>query len=75
MEIKKEIQDKTQLCKKGFCCLRDENVCCNVVRCVNKDVHFVECGKTTLCNYRLSFGMVFICTCPTRKEIHNKYGI
>jgi len=74
MEIKKEILDKTLYCTKDFDCLKNNNICCKVERCVNKEVHFVKCGEKNLCSYRLTFGSSFICTCPTRKEISNKYG-
>ena len=74
MEIKKEILDKTVHCTKDFDCLKNNNICCIVVHCVNKEVHFVECRQDCSCSYRVNFGNSYICSCPTRKEIYNKYG-
>ena len=72
MEIEKEILDKTVHCTKDFDCLRNNNICCKVENCVDKKVHFVECSEI-FCNYKMKFGRSYICTCPTRKEIYNKY--
>ena len=73
MKISKETLDKTVYCKKDFDCIKNNNICCKVVDCVNKEVYFVECRKF-FCNYRLNYGNSDICNCPTRKEIYNKYG-
>jgi len=74
MKIEKEILEKTVHCKKNFDCIINNNICGKVVSCVDKEVHFVECREINFCNYRLIFGNSYICTCPTRKEIYNKYG-
>ena len=76
MEIEKEILDKTVHCKKDFDCIKNNNICCTVTRCVDKEVHFVECSQeNNSCEYRMTFGFAtYICTCPTRKEIYKKYG-
>ncbi len=75
MEIKKEIIDKTVHCTKDFDCLNNNHLSCKVRSCVNNEVYFVECSEIHSCNYRVSFGYSYICTCPTRKEIYNKYGL
>jgi len=74
MEIEKEILDKTVHCTKDFDCLKNNNIHCKVENCVNNEVYFVECCEKNPCNYRVNFGNSHICTCPTRKEIYNKYG-
>ena len=74
MEIEKEILDKTVHCKKDFDCIKNNNICCKVESCIDKKVHFVRCSEENACNYRISFGHSYICTCPTRIEIYNKYG-
>ena len=75
MEIEKEILDKTLHCNKDFDCIKNNNICCTVIRSVDKEVLFVECGDKNSCNYRMTFGHSnYICTCPTRKEIFKKYG-
>jgi hypothetical protein len=75
MEIGEETIKETTHCHKDFECIKNNNICCNVTHSVNKQVHFVECKERVQCNYKMSFGNSFICTCPTRKEIYNKYGI
>ncbi len=75
MDINKEILKRTTKCEKDFNCLKDEkHVYCKVERCVSDKVHFIQCLIDGYCIYRMSFGESFICNCPTRKEIFNKYG-
>ena len=75
MEIREETLKETIHCHKDFECIKSNNICCDVTRSVNNQVHFVECKERVQCNYKMSFGNSFICTCPTRKEIYNKYGL
>jgi len=76
MKIKKEILDKTEHCTKNFDCLKNNNTCCcKVESCINKEFYLVKCCENDSCGYRMTFGTsTYICTCPTRKEIYNKYG-
>lgn len=75
MEIDKKILEQTEHCQKNFDCIKNNNICCKVENCVNKTVHFVECSEDNFCSYRMTFGKSPFCTCRTRKEIYNKYGI
>lgn len=76
MEIDKIIIEKTLNCNKNFDCLNNNaHVCCKVEDCINNEVHFIKCLEKLQCTYKMSFGESFICTCPTRKEIFNKYKI
>ncbi len=75
MDIDKEILNKTTKCEKDFNCLQNKtHVYCQVDSCLNYEVHFIKCKNEEYCIYRMSFGESFICNCPTRKEIFNKYG-
>jgi len=75
MEIDKKIVAETSKCEKNFDCLNNnEHVYCHVESCVNKGVHFISCQEKSTCSYKMTFGFSFICTCPIRKEIFNKYG-
>lgn len=66
--------EETRDCGKDFLCLRETHQpVCSVVNCLNKEVHFITNIKTEPCRYRVSFGFSFICSCPTRKEIYNRY--
>jgi len=75
MKIDKVTIQKTENCKKDFECLsnNNHNFCKVVERLAN--VVFVNPTPEILCNYKLSFGQETICTCPTRKEIYNKYCV
>lgn len=75
MEIDMKIVAKTESCMKNFDCLNNEkHVYCKVENCLNNTVHFVKHFNNNYCGYKMSFGNSSICTCPTRKEIYNKYG-
>jgi len=76
MEIDKNIISNTIKCEKNFDCLSANNhVYCKVESCINNKVHFINCVYNLNCSYKMSYGDTFICTCPTRKEIFNKYEI
>ena len=73
LEIYEQTLKETTKCRKEFECLKDEDHFCdrNVVSCVSKAVHFVDCSES--CSYKIRFGITPFCSCPTRKEIFNKY--
>ncbi len=74
IQINNEILKKTT-CKKGFSCLSgNKNEICKVELNVEDKIHFVKCINNDPCNHRRSFGYSFVCLCPVRKEIFNKYG-
>ena len=63
-------------CDDNFDCIRNSNhVYCKVENCVDNKVHFIKCLNENYCPYRMLFGHSYICNCPTRKEIYNKFGI
>lgn len=75
MEIDKKIIAETLNCRRNFDCLDDEkHVYCKVENCIKYKVHFIKYLETSICYYKMSFGDSAICTCPTRKEIFNKYS-
>ena len=76
MEIDEEILNKTTDCDKDFHCIKTSNhILCKVEDCLNNKVLFVKCLNRENCPYKMPFGKSFICNCPTRKEIFNKYGV
>lgn len=76
MEIDKKIISVTRNCPENFDCLNsDRHVYCKVENCINQNVLFVKYTGKSFCNYKMSFGNSSICTCPTRKEIFNKYKL
>ena len=65
----------TTKCKKNFSCLKEKNRdCCGISDCINDEIIFVKSQKPS-CPYQQMFGNEFICGCPVRKEIYNKYRI
>ncbi len=36
---------------------------------------FVKTSLSDSCSYKMAFGDKFICKCPTRYELHMRYGI
>lgn len=77
MKIDKQTLKKTNDCQKNFECLVDDcNVLCKLVDSINQKVHFVECILTDDCKYKIPFSSYRnVCTCPSRKEIFNRYGV
>lgn len=76
IEIDEKIVTKAKACIKNFDCLNnDMHIYCKVEYCCNNKVHFIKCLDNQYCSFQKSFGFAFMCTCPLRKEIYNKYGI
>jgi hypothetical protein len=75
-DISDEIKQLTVDCKKGFPCLEGikENLC-KVEHCVNGATHFIRRLNKKSCSYQTSFGNAFICSCPIRKELYNKFNV
>lgn len=60
-------------CQNNYSCLNgDRDSLCPVTRNINDKVHFINCLNHS-CMYQMAFGLAYICTCPVRKEIYNKY--
>ena len=67
------IQEATK-CHKGLSCLHSEkSQLCEVDVCIQENVLFVNCLNKEPCNYRMRFGISYICNCPVRKEIYTTY--
>jgi len=73
-QINEETLKATTRCMKGFSCLEgDRSDLCRVTQSVIGDVIFIECHEP-YCTYKLDYGNSKICTCPTRRQIYNKYN-
>lgn len=67
---------KTTRCEKHLSCMSETRTeLCKITRNVEDKVYFVKCEENESCSYRLSFGDSFICNCPVRKAIYNKYNV
>lgn len=75
LQIDIDTLSRTTKCTRDFACLTDSGQLCRVENCVDNKVHFIQCRHDAKCNYQISYGYSYICTCPTRKEIYNRYGL
>ncbi len=76
IKVNPEILKNTTECKKDFSCLSGNRTdLCKVELNVNDKIHFVKCLSDEPCDYKKSFGYSFICICPVRKELYNRYNI
>ena len=74
-EVDKTIIEKATRCDKNYSCLSEENLpSCKVASCVGCKIHFIEKLERD-CEYYQEFGFSFICNCPVRIELYNKYNI
>ena len=65
-----------KLCKKNCSCLTDsgKNIC-KVEKYISNELIFVQPTNNNLCDYRISLGESYVCTCPIRKELYLRYQI
>ncbi len=75
IEINENILKATTKCKHGFSCLSGKKDVCKVELSVDNKIHFIVCLDNLPCSYRIPFGYSYVCTCPVRKELYNRYGI
>jgi len=76
IQINEEYLKNTTKCKKDFSCLSGKRKdLCKVELNVEDKIHFVKCMSREPCSYRISFGYSFVCLCPVRKELFNRYNI
>ena len=76
LKISEEILNNTFKCKKGFFCLSGEwKDLCKAMYYNHKTFDLLKCIDENDCIYKTPFGNSYVCTCPTRKEIHNRFCI
>jgi hypothetical protein len=73
IQIGEDILKKTISCEKNFSCLSGQKDLCEMKSQIVRAVYFIKHPKNKRCNYCLSFGNDYICTCPTRQEIYKRY--
>ena len=63
-------------CGNNYCCLfgKQEDMC-KVDSTAGKTIFIKSPSTNDFCKYCFSYGDSFICNCPTRNEIHKKYGV
>jgi hypothetical protein len=76
LEIDQKTISATTRCRKGFACLHcNDNVYCPIEDCIMGKIHFIKCLHEQPCGYKAQLNGFSICTCPTRKEIYNRYRL
>ena len=76
IEISEEILEKTDRCRKNLICLSGDGTgLCKVELCIEDRIHFIKCMDRKPCDYKIPFGYSFVCICPVRKELFNRYKI
>ena len=76
LEISAATLRGTTRCPFDFVCLLDpEAQVCPVQRTIAGDGVFVESRRGGTCPYVVSFGYGHVCTCATRLELHERYGV
>jgi hypothetical protein len=76
LKIGRKALNETVKCGNDFACLSSEKNClCKVEDNLDNKIVFIKPIKKSACNYRMSFGYSFVCSCPTRKEIYKQYKI
>jgi hypothetical protein len=77
IEIETDILNETVKCRGDFSCLSGEKRClCEVEKGLGNNhntVLFIKPAKEIICDYMISYGYSFICSCPTRIEIYRLY--
>ncbi len=75
--LDKDILKRASRCRDNFSCLSGEGDClCEIEDFAGEKIHFIKPGnKGGICNYKMGFGYSFLCNCPVRKEIYNKYKV
>jgi len=76
IEIDKETLKQTTHCDSNFKCLKNDVAeLCKIESCFNGELHFIKCKDELVCNYKMPFGGSYVCSCPVRREIYNKYRL
>jgi hypothetical protein len=76
IQVSNPVLAQTTLCENKFACLSSAfSGICKVRGHLMKETLIIECAADSVCKYVLSFGSWSICSCPTRKEIYNRYAV
>lgn len=74
--ISDETRRKTTKCPSDMRCLVDGKCSDCVIEWVIKGSGmFVKTNLPNSCAYKMTYGEKFICKCPTRYELHMRYGL
>jgi len=76
IQIPLQVIAKTTHCRRNFHCLEDPfDTLCKLTPHANPKTLIYFCTATMTCHYKVSFGDGFICTCPVRNVLYDRYRI
>lgn len=76
LEIDEKTLHETSQCHRDFTCLtNNDKACCEVEKCLARNILLMKNLDKEYCNYRMFAGAYVVCGCPTRKEIYKKYNL
>lgn len=76
VEISAKTLRGTTRCPFDFVCLRNPTAqVCPVRRVIAGDGVFVDVRREETCPYVVCFGYGHVCTCATRLELFERYGV
>lgn len=76
IKISEDIKKDTTECKKNFSCLSCERKdLCKIEKFITNNLIYIEYMNKRYCTYQMSFGSNYVCNCPVRKELYNRYKI
>ena len=75
IKVDENIIRETTKCRKKHACLSGETPFCTVELCIDNEIYFIKCESNELCSYRVPYGYSYVCICPVRKELYNRYKI
>ncbi len=75
IKVDDNILKKTTKCREKFSCLSGGTPFCRVELCIEDTIHFIKCVSNKSCVYKVPFGYSYVCICPVRKELYNRYKI
>ena len=76
IKVSDKVRKAAKKCNKGFACLKENGKpVCTVDDCINDQILFVKVPNAEYCPFKQPFGNEFICNCPVRKELYDKYRI
>jgi len=75
-QISQETINQTRQCTFAFQCLNDDGWgLCSVDRKVEGGGVFIHLKKRDNCRYSMFLGDAYVCNCPTRYELFERYKV
>lgn len=74
LELEEKVLKEAVKCIDDYSCLSGNGKClCQIDYVVEDELFFVKPERKKICNYMISFGFSYYCSCPARQEIYRLY--